>query len=255
LVMGYRSILVVLALIISTAALGYTQPQTKTTTLLAKFDSRTDSQTLAQLFRIGDRRITDLISALSSKDELIRTNAQIVIRYVANKDGMDSLGESYAANASQTITGIVPAPLREWDYALLERFVFCKDCRPREPFVPGYVYALTLDQSDRAKQTLSRLQALLGNIKLVFDEVAPLKVRSKNSKDLGRELRRRSFFLETAERKNSRVRLLSFSEDKTKALYEVYVDNGVLAEKWFHIVLVNDGEQWRFLSVSLAAQS
>ena len=52
---------------------------------------RLDSDKLASLFKIGDKRIVDLIQALDDADRNVSLSAQVVIRYLGNEQGMKSL--------------------------------------------------------------------------------------------------------------------------------------------------------------------
>ena len=50
-----------------------------------------DGETLSFLFSIGDERIQDLIRALDDSNNVVRRNAQAVIRYVGNDAGIAAL--------------------------------------------------------------------------------------------------------------------------------------------------------------------
>ena len=206
-------------------------------------------------FRYGDQHIGELIIALRDPDPEVRRKAQRVIRYLGDPDGMQALFSSYesAHEKGQTtmFMGPIPVPLSEWDFANLEKGVLCDQCKLQGPFV-DYFYALALDRSPRAREMLVRIMSKAPYPLLYGEQPYTGTLPGKN---LSREILDHAFYLDSQERKVTSVQKLAATQDGKKSIYEVYVNHGVLAEKWFHVVLVKQTTGWRVLSISFAGES
>lgn len=225
---------------------------TRTRTLLAKMQrGHTETRMLASAFRTGDDNIDDLIALLNDSDENVRLNAQVVIRYLGNKRGMEALAGRLKAGQTKGIAGPVPIPLSEWDFDWIEGHLLCSACHLAGWGVPEYGYALLLDDSPRAKQTLSTLMEKFSANWLP----ARAATRFGDESPLERELLKHAFWLSSTEQKASTAKMLSVATNSDKALFEVHVNQGALAEKWFHVVAIRELGDWRIISVTMVSQS
>lgn len=245
----------ILAILLVSYALPLLAGQTKPNLrkLLAKMQSGpVDTKHLARAFSIGDANIDELISALDDRDESVSLNAQIVIRYLGNQDGMTALFHRYASGQIKATTGAVPVPLSDWDFNQIESRFLCAECRLEGWGVPEYTYALMLDSSPRATQTLDRL------VQKFNPEWLPTTKtdgRFANVEPIAPELLREAFWLTATEKKVTTAKLISVTTDSRKALFEVYVNQGALAEKWFNVVAVREAAGWKIISVTMSGQS
>jgi hypothetical protein len=94
----------------------------KTRKLLSGADVTHPNKEFARLYKIGDERIADLIRALKDEDREVCRRAQIVIRYLANPEGMRALHDTYAKQGELMFAGTVPVPLDDWDYQFIRSF-------------------------------------------------------------------------------------------------------------------------------------
>ena len=165
---------------------------------------------------------------------------------------MAAFRESYR-RGNHTITGVVPIPLDDWDYAQIDKNMTCSGCRASGPFVPDYIYALILDGSQRAQDVLTRVRSTVSASWI--PSIPPADTLTLGSARPERELLAHSFFLTNEDKVSATVRVLGLTHDGNKGLFEVYVNHGLLAEQWYHVVLVREANGWRFLSVSQVAIS
>lgn len=217
--------------------------------LMSHLEANTSRSSLAKAFLYGSQHVDELIIALDDPDPRVRLNAQRVIRYLGDPQGMRALFDSEEAKA--VFVGIIPAPLSEWDYARIEKDILCDVCALRSPML-NYFYALAIDGSPRAQEMLVRIK-LKAKPLLLFGN--PTKLAGSNSKELSKNLIDRAFYLDNDDKSMATARLVARTKGDQMALYEIHVNHGALEEKWFHVVLVRDDASWRYLSVSLAGQS
>lgn len=140
--------------------------------LLSDADVTHPNEEFARLYEIGDDRIGDLIKALKDGDPEIRRRAQIVIRYLANREGMKALHNIYAKQSEVIIAGTVPVPLDDWDYQFI-RSLFFKWQRQWSGLEYNYVFALMLDGSSKADELLKDIEKFhaLSEMKAVYNIV------------------------------------------------------------------------------------
>jgi len=210
-----------------------------------------DHKRLAALFRIGDERIGDLVKALDDPDKDVSLNAQIVIRYLANDVGLRGLDEYYRRPMKEYwISGPIPAPLIDWDYGVIK-------ANPSSS-VEKYLYALALDDSARAKQLLASITRAddtlsadtpVGRFLRSVRSSDPKKVLTGGT-DLAKLVLENAFFVAELDQKYASASLVGFNAGKDKAIVEVYINRGVLAEEWWHVVVRKQGGGWRFVSVT-----
>jgi hypothetical protein len=222
---------------------------------------KSDREVLAILFKSGDARISDLIEALDDRDRQISLRAQIVIRYLGNDTGMKALESRYKNQSEIVIAGPVPLPLGERDYE------FIKDQYIDKPSIKWvsdkYIYALALDGSARAKNSLNEMMKRAGSIDdsteggralgRVFAST-PRKLLTPQP-DLAKMVLANAFFILPSDRAYTSSRLLTVNAAKDKALVEVYINRGPLAEEWYHVVVSKQGRNWKFFSITQVAVS
>jgi len=218
-------------------------------------DIKDDGQVLGTLFQKGDARIDDLIKALHDPDQKISLRAQIVIRYLGNQIGMKALEEWYSTQLEIVRSGPIPVPLSERDYQWInDQSINDAD---------NYIYALALDGSPRAMAVLDGMKKKAGGLNEHMFAVQSLK-RVNTSQpqklltggnDPAKLILRNAFFIDPISRPYASARLLGFNGNRDKALVEVYVNRGRLAEEWYHIVLNKHGEGWKFFSITQVAVS
>ncbi|HLG16505.1 MAG TPA: hypothetical protein VJH03_18660 [Blastocatellia bacterium] len=216
-----------------------------------------DKGKLATLFRVGDERIGDLLSALDDTDEHVAHNAQLVIRYLGTEAGMRGLLEWYGRHEEFPVVGAVPVPLREWDYKVMAANYIDRPARDWTG-VERYIYALALDDSPRARLALGQVAEIARDL----DEatVARRAIRSvqmnkpaaplTGPRDLAKLVLENAFFVPPPDRKYASARVLGFNASNDKALIEVYINRGVLAEEWYHVVIRRYDRAWKFFSVT-----
>lgn len=235
----------------------------KTRKLLLDLDDiKSDRETLAMLFHTGDERIEHLIKALDDPDERIRLRAQVIIRYLGNETGMRALVESYEKRKETVISGPVPLPLNNWDYTYIETN-YVHTPASWDMLSERYIYALALDDSQTAKTKLKEVIKAAENLAAASTIKRAIKLIQENppdklltvQKDIGKTVLQNAFFVESTDRKYTSARLLAFNGVKDKALVELYINRGVLAEEWYHVVISNRGQGWKFFSITQVAVS
>lgn len=221
-----------------------------------------DRETLATLFKIGDEQISELIKALDDPDPKVRLHAQIVIRYLGNEMGMKALENWFSKQAEVVASGPIPLPLKERDYAFIRDQYLS---RPVAAWRTGdqYIYALALDGSPRAKAVLRELKKSAG----ATDDstVAGRAIRLATARDgervlvgqrdLAKSVIENAFFIATSDRRFTSAKLLGLNRAKQKALIEIYINRGRLAEEWYHVVLSKHRQGWKFFSITQVAVS
>ncbi len=230
--------------------------------LLALEDVKNDRQTLALLFRTGNERIEDLIKALNDPDRRVSLRGQIVIRYLGNEAGMKALVESYSKRPQIETSGPVPLPLKKWDYTYIETN-YTRTPPSWDMLSERYIYALALDDSPKAKELLSDVIKRTGNLDAGSTVLRAVKLVQANQpakvltgdRDLGKLVLQNAFFVSPIDRNYTSARLLAVNGATDKALVEVYINRGPLAEEWYHVVIRRCEQGWKFFSITQVAQS
>lgn len=221
-------------------------------------DVKNDSDKLAVLFNAGDQRIQDLIRALDDGDNDISLRAQIVIRYLGNREGMKHLVEWYSKRPTEySIAGPVPLPLTDWDYEFIERNLMPKPPETWREIGVRYIYALAIDGSERSKKALDSLLNKGASVKenttigLAIKQLQIARPKMLMSgKDAAKVVLENAFFIYPADRKRTKSRLVAFNGTKDKVLVELYINRGQLAEEWYHVVMSKVGRGWKFYSIT-----
>ncbi|MCU1266967.1 MAG: hypothetical protein JWM21_3285 [Acidobacteria bacterium] len=233
--------------------------------LLSAMDNvRTDSDKLAVLFKSEDGHIRDLIHALDDPDGDIRLRAQIVIRYLGSVEGMRALFDWYNKQHNELkIAGPVPLPLSEWDYKFINMNLIGKPLRTWGDLGVQYVYALAVDDSKKSKTVLKTMikndrgveeNSFVGYAIKRVQMGQPMRLLPKE-KDLAKLVLDNAFFIPTPDQRHASARLLGFNAKKDKALIEVNINRGRLAEEWYHVVISKSEQGWKFFSISPVAVS
>lgn len=227
--------------------------------LLGLDDIKNDRETLASLFRVGDYRIEDLIAALDDSDDSVSLRAQTVIRYLGNPKGMKALTEWYDKQSGEyVLAGPVPTPLSEWDYKFINmNFVGKPPATWRELGI-HYLYALALDSSDQSKLTLHEMIKSAGEVgdsMFVGRAIRLIQIREdvspiRGDKNVAELVLKNAFFISSEDHKYATAKLIGLNGNMDKALIEIHIKRALLAEEWYHVVIIKSGEGWRFLSVT-----
>jgi hypothetical protein len=252
----WRVLLLLFGAIAGFASVVQSQPavaksETRELLVAMKSDHRA-TKPLAVLFETGHRKINDLIKALEDPDDDVSVSAQIVIRYLGNERGMSAL----LKQERKFMTGPFPIPVRESDYQLLRSQYLTKKSQP-DSLLDAYLFALALDGSAPALQLLSDIVTNINKNGFTLEESRYLNVRDVRipDGDLAAAVLSKATFMSLEDRRVTKPRLISCSGAKDKALVELYVDRGPLAEEWYHVVVSKTANGWRFFSITLVALS
>ena len=231
--------------------------------LLLKLENvKDDRKTLAKLFRTGDKCIDFLIHALDDSNPQVSLRSQNVIRYLGNSRGMKALAEYYATQSRITLVGPVPLPLNNWDYGVIRTNYVAKPVT-WDPLSERYIYALTLDYSETARELLGLINQNAQNLEAgsTVRRALTISLRSgpkasfivKHS--LAESVLKNAFFIDVEDRKVTSSRLLALNAAGDKGLVELYINRGPLAEEWYHVVVSKQDEHWKFFSITQVAVS
>ncbi len=214
---------------------------------------------LAKLFKQGDDRITDLIRALDDPDKVVSRNAQVVIRYLGSEIGMRAVVQAFGKQETYVMAGPVPLPLRDWDYDYIRTY-YLKGS-PWDHRSGFYIYALALDESPKARMLLdqmienARKDPKFIHIDLDRVQASPPKRVLTGQGDFAKLVLENAFFIAPQDRKDTSARLLGLNGAEDKALVEVHINRGPLAEEWYHVVIRKCGQGWKFFSITQVAVS
>jgi hypothetical protein len=223
---------------------------------------KTDKDKLAKLFRVGDERIADLLKALDDPNPDISLRAQIIIRYLGNEVGVKGLLEWYGKRKQFSVAGPIPLPLSEWDYKVIYAS-YINEPAEKWAMPESYIYALALDSSPKSKEALEKIIKIASNLddamnaKRAVNRVEasqPTKIMT-GTKDLAKIILNNAFFVSPNDRKYTSARLFALNSTKEKALIEVYINRGALAEEWYHVVIKKFEKGWQFFSITQVAVS
>lgn len=211
---------------------------------------------LAILFHQGDDKIGDVIKMLRDPDRDVRLGAQIVIRYLGNDDGMSAWTKGGGFDKEE-MTGPIPIPLRPEDYDLI-RFLYMRDNMKTEPLMEAYLFALALDGSSRATQLLSDVVGNANKHGFKINESRFINMRTKvvrDGADLAKAVLEEADFLQPKERDFASAKIIACTKSNDKALVEIHVNRGELAQEWYHVVVKKSGDKWKFFSITQVAVS
>ena len=216
---------------------------------------------MAILFNTGDEQINNLIRALDDPDEVIRRNAQITIRYLGNPIGMNALISHYAKSNDIRIVGPIPLPLSEWDYDFINS-TFLDKPENFGQLSTQYLYALALDGTPKAKGMLHKMLEtgrIANTDPVIINTLSSNQLYTRfnniNEKDLADAILRASNFLHRSDKEHASAKIISFNRTRDKSLIKIYVNNGVLAEEFYHIVIRRYARGWSLFSINLIGVS
>lgn len=217
---------------------------------------------LATLFQQGDERIKDLVQALDDPDQTVSRNAQVIIRYLGNDEGMSTLLSRHSKTGMYVLAGPVPLPLREWDYNFIQNSYLDKS-NGWDNRAASYIYALALDNSPRAKVMLNEMVKSVARdkgssvVKLALERAQasqPHKLLT-GQENIAKLVQKNAFFIAPEDRQYLSTRVLGVNGAKDKALLEIHIDRGRLSEEWYHVVVRKYEQGWEFFSITRVAVS
>ncbi|MEZ5308057.1 MAG: hypothetical protein R2684_13000 [Pyrinomonadaceae bacterium] len=224
-----------------------------------------ENHAISKLMEIGDSCIDELIAILNGKEFQLSVAAQEALRYLGNERGVAALEVWNRHNTTPyPVKGPVPLPIMEFDYEMIELNFLGKNPRDMGLLSSQYLYALAIDaDSPKSKilfeKMLKALQAvdnrsitrkMLNNLSSNY----PLKPFS-GSKGLEIAVLENAFFLSGEDKKVTKATLLGFNGRRDKALLELYLSRGLLAEEWYHVVVNRQENDWKFYSITFVKQS
>lgn len=261
-------ILVVTILISTTFVQGRTSPQQcqEINTSVAALSRRTgdEEKVLARLFNLGDDCIGDLISLLNGSDFDISVAAQQGLRYLGNEKGLSALAAWNKKNKkTYPVWGPVPVPIMDFDYELIELNLLNDGQRDLGLVVSSHIFALAIDNSPKSKNLFkevvqkyeSKTDSVNKRIVARLHQNYPLRPFAGTSATVANDVLQNAFFLSEEDRKFTTARLLSFNGKKDKALVELHMSRGLMAEEWYHVVVSRTGTVWQFYSITFIKQS
>jgi hypothetical protein len=231
---------------------------------LARYAANTrDSETLGKLFALADTNVPLLLSSLDDADESISLAAQRVIRYSGNSEGLAGLQRWYQQRAREAGVFPVTGPITfhlQTDRRQLD--ILLRSPSAQDPRTDQFILALALDASPASQVALQRLSAEAkfpsGTTAQHALDVALSRDATRtchNPRELQRWLPRNAFFLSKYDSKYTSARVLAYNSAQTKILAALYVNRGVLAEEWYHVVLEDTGNGWRIARIDQVAVS
>lgn len=224
----------------------------ETRQMLARLgDPVLDSERYAMAFRMGFNRVDDLIRALNDDDAIVRLKAQVVLRYIADPRGLVALDPARLGNKDIQTTGPVPAPVTEMDYKLCAN-LYLTD-KPNIWRLTETQIALVIDGSPRARAMLDALKSK--GLGTDVDRFAVARTPFEARDDVSDAVLRNSLIIPQSDRHLVTAKLLALSPSKEKALVSLYINRGVLAEEWWHVVVARQGDRWRFVSITMIGNS
>ena len=235
--------------------------------LLAALSKETNNGTLSRLFQIGDECVGDLISNLNDSTDLqIVIASQQTIRYLGNPTALSALEAWNKKNTkSYPVFGPVPVPIMEFDYEMIELNLLAPNQRDLGLIVSPHFYALAIDkQSSRSNDLLQKVLKKLETVdersvtKTMVDRLKgsyPLKPFNDTNNDVAATVLENAFFLSREDKQFTTSRLLSINGSGDKALVELKLSRGVVAQEWYHVVVNKVGNQWKFFSITFIKQS
>jgi hypothetical protein len=219
-----------------------------------------DDQVLAALFEIGDGQTKELVRLLYDPNRDISLRAQILLRYLGNDTGIRRLNRWLGRQTRVVEAGPIPIPLRGRDYEVITSDYIEADPRKWRG-AETYIVALAIDGSPRARMILSQL-AKLGRdlpdstktgaiLRLARDSRLPsLRIQFTQGESL-----RNAFFVASEDRRYASAKFIGFSQKRDKAILEICINRGALAEEWYHVVVKTSERNWRYLSITQVGAS
>jgi hypothetical protein len=215
------------------------------------------SSGMKRIFADGSTSTPKLIEALNDSNKAVNLNAQLMLRLIGDHKGITDLHDWYEKPRPvlSIVNGPVPVPLRDWDYQQIGA-VLARPPREWRENALNYLYALSIDQSRHAKELLTKMlsAAETDNNSAAFQVAANLRRWQAEADACSPAtpqefVRKHSFFLAPEERKNSKIKLIGYSNDKHLALLSVSQTFG----NSFWVVLRNTSTCWRYQSAALYA--
>jgi hypothetical protein len=122
-------------------------------------------------------------------------------------------------------------------------------------------HALSLDGSPKSRELLPQMLETARTVGMddftlkAVTSLGPNSTFSASRKDLPAAALKASKFLRTTAKQHASAKLLTFNKAQDKALLEIYVNQGVLAEETYHVAVSKRRHDWKFFSINLTAVS
>ncbi|MBK9171723.1 MAG: hypothetical protein IPM28_01775 [Chloracidobacterium sp.] len=229
---------------------------------LANFHSATYEQSLRALFSLPPSQFDSVLNAVTSSNLDESDGAQRLIRYLGDRELLSKLVENCKTRC--LLSGPVPIPLHPLDYREIEYLTRAGDVCKWGEFDMRYVFALFLDTTQPALELRRRVEngsrqcasnaILTSTIRTIHDTKGlETAFTLQNSVEA---VRSELFFLTEVERERAKIQFLGFNFQKNRALFEVLVNNGILASRYVHVVFHKvDSKNWQFYSITVVNQS
>ncbi len=224
-----------------------------------------ENKAISKLFQNGDECIDYLISTLNGSEFQISIAAQESIRYLGNEKGLKALDAWNTNNKKYyPVWGPVPVPIMEFDYDMIDLYLLGENNQNLGLILSPYIYALAIDkESTKSKILFQKVMKKLelfetgSATKLIANRLKnkyPLKSFS-STKSIENTVLKNSFFVSEEDMEFTTAVLLSFNGKKDKALVEINISRGILAEEWYHVVVKKVGNDWELFSIKFIRQS
>lgn len=229
---------------------------------IANFHSPTYERSLRALFATPPNGLDLIMKFVGSSNVDESKGAQFIIRYLGGDEHLDQMLE--LCNSRCFLSGPIPIPLHPLDAKELEYLLNKTDLCKLSDFNMKYVYAAFFDNSSPSRELRNRVEEkarYCPKDSIFVSRLSALQTVNKRQIEVGIErsvelVRDNLFFLTDEERKRAKLQYLGVNYRGDRALFEILIDNGVLANRYIHVVFLKNGEnKWRFYSVTQVSQS
>lgn len=229
---------------------------------IANFDSETYTESLRKLFAVSPNRFDTILRSVSSSSVDESKGAQILIRYIGDSELFSRMQK--VCDSRCFLSGPVPLPLHSLDVRELEYLLNNRDICKLGEFEMKYIYAVYFDDNAPSRALLRRVEEKAvgcASDSLLRSRMSWLRAAHEPHSGFELELsveviRANLFFLTPKEREHAKLQFISLNARRNRALYEILVDNGVLATRYFHVIFAKGKKnKWRFYSVTAVSQS
>ena len=218
---------------------------------------------LGTFFECEKQYLPQLISILQKQPNSPDAYAAAdVLQYLGNPEGMQAVDSwLQSQDESWIVSGPRPVPLRDADYAFIEKALAAPDSNNEaRPILRSYVYALALDGSSKSVATLHRIRDYAAQRKdqelvercdlLLSNQVKQVVAATTAAEAVQSNL---FFYPLEAARKGAKIEVLAQNPDL--ALVSVSYVCGAMCSSQYHVVVRREQGGWRFQSVTLVAVS
>ena len=220
-------------------------------------------QSLITLFSKDESSLEKVSEYWNSSESSQSIGAQRIVRYTGYPKILKKWERWCIGKSGCLASGAIPIPLTQLDKQVILYKLENEEICNWGYTDMGYIYALLLDKSKASQNLLQKIKSKTNYclddsiIKTGFKNAEKANPREiiLDSKNLTDAVLDNLFFLNKRDLKNKTVSFWAFNNKKDKALLEVYVNHGILAERFYHIVLKKTNKGWRYFSITLVALS